>query len=50
MDASTTTVMIADKTGHTTLQLTQQETVDKSLGWRVPGFSQRPNGAASRIG
>ena len=32
MDASTTTVMIADKTGHTTLQLTQQETVDKVAG------------------
>ena len=32
MDASTTTVMIADKTGHTTLQLTQQDTVDKVAG------------------
>ena len=32
MDVSTTTVMIADKTGHTTLQLTQQETVDKVAG------------------
>ena len=32
MDASTTMVMIADKTGHTTLQLTQQETVDKVAG------------------
>ena len=32
MDAAKTTVMIADKTGHTTLQLTQQETVDKVAG------------------
>ena len=48
MDASTTTVMIADKTGHTTLQLTQQETVDKVAG--LEGFRRRPNGAANRIG
>ena len=29
MTENTTKVMIADRTGHTTLQLTQQETVDK---------------------
>ena len=32
MDAPTTPVMSAGKSGHTTLQLTQQETVDKVAG------------------
>ncbi len=32
MSEVTTDVMIADRTGHTTLQLTQQETLDRVAG------------------
>ena len=32
MNEITTTVEIADRTGHTTLQLTQQETLDRVAG------------------
>ena len=32
MSDITTSVMIADRTGHTTLQLTQQETLDRVAG------------------